>query len=171
MKTKKKKLIRSKFSKGDLFRASFWAFVIASGLTRVFLLFISDIYLVRFFLFLFFAALYFYVQEDSHKAKVKNKKIQDKYDHELSTYIDMMARVNALIIEFENTEDVTKAYFSRGALETRLYQQTLSWYRQNGGLEGKSLDFDKLHFGNKIEKAFEHCDQWNWSERKEEHIG
>ena len=83
----------------------------------------------------------------------------------------MMARINALIIEFENAEDVTKAYFRRDALETRMYQQTLSWYRQNGGVEGKSLDFNKLHFGNKIEKAFEHCDQWNWSERKGEHIG
>ena len=163
MKSKKKKLIRSKFSKGDLFMASGWAVF--------FLDFILDIRLVPFFLFLWFLALFFYEIEGPHKEKVKKKKIQDKYDQELSTYIDMMARINALIIEFENAEDVTIAYFRRDALEHRMYQQTLSWYRQNGGLEGKSLDFDKLHFGNKIEKAFEHCDQWNWSERKEEHIG
>ena len=83
----------------------------------------------------------------------------------------MMARINALIIEFENAEDVTIAYFRRDALETRMYQQTLSWYRQNGLFERKGVSLEKLHYGNKIEKAFEHCDQWNWSERREEHIG
>ena len=164
MKSKKKKLIRSKFSRGDLFLASGWA-----------VFFLCSIFGIpeinRLSLFFFISSFFFYVREDPHKAKVKNKKIQDKYDHELSTYIDMMARINALIIEFENAEDVTKAYFRIDALETRMYQQTLSWYRQNGGVEGKSLDFNKLHFDNKIEKAFEHCDQWNWSERKGEHIG
>jgi len=166
MKSKKKKLIRSKFSKGDLF--------MASVLAVIFLHIILDITdsksPFRLFLFLFFAAFYFSLQ-DSRKEKVKKKKIQDKYDQELSTYIDMMARINALIIEFENTQDVTKGYSHKDELETRMYQQTLRWYRQNGGLEGKSLDLDKLHNGNRIEKAFEHCDQWNWSEMKEENIG
>ena len=156
---------------GDLFMASVWAFVIASGWTVVFSHYILDIYRVRFFLFLFLSSFYFYVQDGPHKEKVKKKKIQDKYDQELSSYIDLIARVNALLIQYEETEDATEAYHREQEIRTKIDQQYMSWYRQNGLFERKGVSLEKLHYGNKIEKAFEHCDQWNWSERREEHIG
>ena len=102
----------------------------------------------------------------------KTKKgIEYRFDQELSSYIDMIARVNALLIQFEEIEDATEAYHRIQEFRTKIDQQYMSWYRQNGLFERKGVSLEKLHYGNKIEKAFEHCDQWNWSERREEHIG
>ena len=102
----------------------------------------------------------------------KTKKgIEYRFDQELSSYIDMIARVNALLIQFEEIEDATEAYHRIQEFRTKIDQQYMSWYRQNGLFERKGISLEKLHYGDKIEKAFEHCDQWNWSERKGEHIG
>ncbi len=102
----------------------------------------------------------------------KTKKgIEYRFDQELSSYIDMIARVNALLIQFEEIEDATEAYHRIQEFRTKIDQQYMSWYRQNGLFERKGISLEKLHYGDKIEKAFEHCDQWNWSEKKGEHIG
>ena len=111
-------------------------------------------------------------REASREPSSKEKKKKKKYEayQELSSYIDLMADINALLILFEDADSVNEALDQHQELVVKRYQLEVRWYRQNGIWEKKNLDLDHLGYSNKIQESFVNCDQWNWSEMKEEDI-
>ena len=105
-----------------------------------------------------------------------NKKTKHKHPDQLSSHIDLVASVNSLFILFNNYEDRDPAWFRKQNLLTMItIQLVIAWYRALGKREKDVLDWDNLDstfgdFNITIEESFVNCDQWNWSEMKEEDI-
>jgi len=71
-------------------------------------------------------------------------------DQKLSSYIDLLAGVRDVVINESKENELLRN-------------------DEEGNLQIKDLSLDP-YWDKKIEEAFVNCDQWNWSERKEEDI-
>ena len=96
--------------------------------------------------------------EDETKNSVSNQ--------ELSSYLSLQAKLNSLMISYEDTEDVFEAERHLQEMQLRCDQLKTEWGRENINIYRRKDPLDVLYYDKKIEKEFSNCDEWGWSNNK-----
>ena len=109
-------------------------------------------------------------------AETTSKKTKQNFSDQLSSYIDLVAAVNEQFIFFKRCEEGDPRWFyKQHFLTMATIQMVILWYKTRGRREKDLLDWDDLlanyaDVWKAVEESFVNCDQWNWSEMKEEDI-
>ena len=91
-------------------------------------------------------------------------------NQELSSYLSLRAKLNALMISYEDTEGVFETERHLQEMQLRCDQLKTEWGRKNINIYRRKDPLDVLCYDKKIEEEFSNCDEWSWSNNKGEVI-